>query len=91
MLDMVWLAERAVGLVDGVVRTVTNEVEYNRKMAMPAGSRTIGWIIYHASSLMNLDTNGSDGKGAICTMVSPRADAFSEMVQSGSRGGPNES
>ena len=56
------LAERAVGLVGGMVRTHKNELEFNCQMQIPPESKTIAWIIGHATTLLNLDTVGSDGK-----------------------------
>ena len=56
------LAERAVGQVGGMVRTLKNEFEFNCQMQIPPVSKTIAWIIGHAATLLNLDTVGSDGK-----------------------------
>ena len=56
------LAERAVGLVGGMVRTLKNELEFNCQMQIPPESKTIAWMIGHAATLLNLDTVGSDGK-----------------------------
>ena len=56
------LAERAVGLVGGMVRTLKNELEFICQMQIPPESKTIAWIIGHAATLLNLDTVGSDGK-----------------------------
>ena len=49
-------------MVGGVVRTFQKEIRYRCKMARSAGSKTIAWIFYHATTLKNLDTIGSDGK-----------------------------
>ena len=56
------LAERAVGLVGGMVRKLKNELEFNCQMQIPRESKTIAWMIVHATTLLNLDTGGSDGK-----------------------------
>ena len=56
------LAERAVGLVGGMVRTLMNELEFNCEMQIPPESKTIAWMIVHATTLLNLDTVGPDGK-----------------------------
>ena len=56
------LAERAVGLVGGMVRTLKNELEFNCQMLIPPESKTIAWMIVHATTLLNLDTIGPDGK-----------------------------
>ena len=56
------LAERAVGLVGGMVRTLKNELEFNCQMQIPPESKTIAWMIVHATTLLNLDTVGPDGK-----------------------------
>ena len=56
------LAERAVELEGGMVRTLKNELEFNCQMQIPPESKTIAWIIGHATTLLNLDTVGSDGK-----------------------------
>ena len=56
------LAERAVGLVGGMVRTLKNELEFNCQMLIPPKSKTIAWMIVHATTLLNLDTVGSMGK-----------------------------
>ena len=39
------LAERAVGLVGGMVRTLKNELEFNCQMQIPPESKTIAWMI----------------------------------------------
>ena len=56
------LAERAVGLVGGMVRTLKNELEFNCQMQIPPESKTIAWMVVHATTLLNLDTVGPDGK-----------------------------
>ena len=56
------LAERAVGLVGGMIRTFKNELEFNCQMQIPPESKTIAWIIVHATTLLNLVTVGSEGK-----------------------------
>ena len=56
------LAERAVGLVGGMVRTLKNELEFNCQMQIQPESKTTAWIIGHATTLLNLDTVGSDEK-----------------------------
>ena len=53
------LAERAVGLVGGMVRTLKNELEFNCQMLIPPKSKTIAWMIVHAT-LLNLDTFGPE-------------------------------
>ena len=55
-------AERAVGLVGGVVRTHKNDLEFSCQMQKPPQSRTNAWVTGHATTLLNLDTVGSDGK-----------------------------
>ena len=44
------LAERAVGLVSGMVRTLKNELEFNFQMQIPSESKTIAWMIGHATT-----------------------------------------
>ena len=56
------LAERAVELVCGMVRTLRNELEFNCQMQIPPESKTIALMIVHATTLLNLDTVGPDGK-----------------------------
>ena len=52
------LAERAVGLVGGTVRTLKKELELNCHVQIPPESKTIAWIIGHTATLLNLDTFG---------------------------------
>ena len=56
------LAQRAVGLVGGMVRTLKNELEFNCQMQIAPESKTIAWMILQATTLLNLDTVGPDGK-----------------------------
>ena len=56
------LAERAVELVGGMIRTFKNELEFNWQMQIPPESKTIAWIIVHTTTLLNLVTVGSEGK-----------------------------
>ena len=56
------MAKRAVGLVGGTARTLKNELEFNCQMQIPPESKTIAWTIGHTTTLLNLDTVGSDGK-----------------------------
>ena len=56
------LAEGAVGLVGGMVRTLKSELEFNCQMQIPPESKTIALMIVHATTLLNLDTVGPDGK-----------------------------
>ena len=56
------LAERPVGLLCGMVRTLKNELEFNCQMQIPPESKSMAWIIGHATTLLNLDTVGCDGK-----------------------------
>ena len=51
----------SVGLVGGMVRTLS-EREFNCQMQIPPESKTVAWIIGHATKLLNLDTVGSTGK-----------------------------
>ena len=51
------LAERAVGLVDGMVRTLKNELEFNCQVQIPSESKTFAWTIGHAT------TNAEPGYG----------------------------
>ena len=53
------LVERAVGLVGSMVSTLKNELEFNCQMQIPPESKTIAWIIGHATTVLNLDTVGS--------------------------------
>ena len=57
MLEMVWPREQC-----GMVRTLKNELEFNCQMQIPPESKTIAWMIVHATTLLNLDTVGPDGK-----------------------------
>ena len=45
-----------------MVRTLKNELEFNCQMQIPPESKTIAWMIVHATTLLNLDTVGPDGK-----------------------------
>ena len=45
-----------------MVRTLKNELESNCQMQIPPESKTIAWMIVHATTLLNLDTVGLDGK-----------------------------
>ena len=56
------LAERAVGLVGGMVRTLKNELEFTCQMQKTPESKTVARIIGHATTMLNLDTVGPDGK-----------------------------
>ena len=56
------LAERAVGMVGDVVRTLKNELEFNCQMQIPLESKTIAGVFGHAATLLNLDTVACDGK-----------------------------
>ena len=56
------LAERPVRLVGGTVRTLKNELKFNCQIQIQQESKTIAWIIGHATPLLNLDTVGSDEK-----------------------------
>ena len=56
------LAERAVRLVGGMARTLKNELEFNCQMQIPPESKTIAWMIVHATTLLNQDTVGPDVK-----------------------------
>ena len=56
------IAERAVGQVTGMVRTLKAELEFNTKGKLGTESRTWAWMINHAACLLNLDTIGEDGK-----------------------------
>ena len=51
-----------MGLVGDMVRTLKNELEFNCQMQIPLESKVIAWIIGHTTTLLNLDTLGSDGK-----------------------------
>ena len=46
------LAERAVGLIDGMVRTLKHELEFNCEMQVPPESKTVAWINGHAAALL---------------------------------------
>ena len=46
----------------GMVRTLKNELAFNCQMQIPSELETIAWITGHASTLLNLDVVGSDGK-----------------------------
>ena len=88
---------KAVGLVGGVVSTLKNEMKYICKMAMPTESKTNASIIYHATTLTNLDTFASDKK-APCERWRGRSlhmgrCVFREKstVQGGSAAEPNKS
>ena len=45
-----------------MVRTLKTELEFNCQVQIPPESKTIAWINGHATTLLNLDTVGSDGK-----------------------------
>ena len=45
-----------------MVRTLKNELESNCQMQIPPESKTIAWMIVHATTLLNLDTIRSAGK-----------------------------
>ena len=51
-----------MGLVGGMVRTLKNELQFNCQMQIPPEWKTIAWMTAHATTLLNLDTVGPDGK-----------------------------
>ena len=56
------VAERAVGQIGGLVRTLRAELEFNTQGKLSTESRTWAWMINHAACLLNLDSIGEDGK-----------------------------
>ena len=52
------LAERAVEQMGGMGRTLKNELECSCQMQIPQELKTIAWTIGHATTLLNLDTDG---------------------------------
>ena len=56
------IAERAVGQIAGMVRTLKSELEHNARGVLETESRTWAWIVNYAACLINLDSVGGDGK-----------------------------
>ena len=56
------LAERAVGMVGGMVRTLKNELEFICQIQIPLESKTTARVFGHAATLLNLDTVACNGK-----------------------------
>ena len=51
-----------MALVVGMVRTLKSELEFNCQLQIPLESTIIARVIGHATTLLNLETVGLDGK-----------------------------
>ena len=54
-------AERANGIIGGLVRTLKAEVEQRALGGRVAGPRLVAWMVQHAAHLHNVCTSGEDG------------------------------
>jgi len=55
------IAERRVGVIGGIVRTLKAETEERAPAGKEAGPRLVAWMVQHAAHQANVCARGSDG------------------------------